>query len=175
MVLYNLQAEGKIAENKAGKHDAKATYHNKQAEIHREYEQKKQQNAAEKDQKKNALYQAKADKHAGTGAAGLAGANQTADPYNPLQTGPTDQTVNDQFTSSTPIDAQNTSSAAAREGDEIDSRQTASDIPQDVNNVPLHGSGVPVHSSLHSDQGNDAFDKSTTHTMGATPNTGSYV
>lgn len=39
--------------------------------------------------------------------------------------------------------------------------------------VPMHGSGVPTHSELH-DSG-DARDAHTTQTMGASPNTGSYM
>ncbi|CAM6106457.1 unnamed protein product [Calypogeia fissa] len=56
------KAEMKTADNKAAKHDAKANYHTKQAEILRDYEQKKVNNATEKEQTKTALHQKKADK-----------------------------------------------------------------------------------------------------------------
>lgn len=54
---------------------------------------------------------------------------------------------------------------------------SASAGPVQDSEVPMHGSGVPTHSTLHSNSnpGNETHDVRTTQTMEGSPNTGSYM
>lgn len=184
------KAERKEAENKAGKHDAKATYHNKQAEILREYEQKKESNAAVKEQTKMALKQKKADKHtskadqhANTLGAVHGGTSENLERDTPA-TAPADNRVDDQQLHITDAAARGVP-AQTELGHRNSPTPTYSDAPEarenDLNaSNPVHANQAPIEgtgNTLHSDNnpGTDTDGARPSPTLAGSPNNGSYM
>jgi len=191
------KVERKAAENKAGKHDAISHFHSRQAEIIREYEQKKAQNKSVKEQTQAALHQPKAnkkaDKHADKkGAISEHEAESSPALASDTQSQPTGETLDDRDTSTPPASDipepaseergettdSNAEPASEERGETTDSNAPTSGEadppPIDDSQIPMHGSGVPTHSEVHSD-GSDAHDRNTTQTMGGSPNNESYM